>query len=276
MEFLDAAHPIRSALFATTFTYFTTALGAATVFLTRDVSRKLLDGMLGFAAGVMISASFWSLLAPAVEYSKGGSLPSFFPPSVGFFVGGLFLFLMDRIIPHLHIGFETEEAEGISTRIRKTYLFILAMTLHNIPEGLTVGVVFGALGAVESSPELSSHALSLSGAVALTLGMALQNFPEGMAVSLPMRQEGFSRWKSFTVGQLSGIVEPIAGIFGAYFVLTSSFLLPYALGFAAGAMIYVVIEEVIPESHRAGNDDIATTGAMVGFLLMMVLDLSFS
>jgi ZIP family zinc transporter len=242
-----------------------TALGAASVFLVREMSRKVLDGMLGFAAGVMIAASYWSLLAPAIEMSEGKDLPAWFPPMVGFLAGGVFLRGVDRVLPHLHIGFPREEAEGIKTSWQRSTLLVLAITLHNIPEGLAVGVAFGSVAA-------GLPAASLGAAVALALGIGLQNFPEGIAVSVPLRREGMSRLKSFWYGQLSGMVEPVAGVIGAAAVLVSEPLLPYALSFAAGAMIFVVVEEVIPESQRGGNTDVATLGAMLGFAAMMVLD----
>lgn len=253
------------ALLATCFTWMMTALGAASVFLIREMSRKVLDGMLGFAAGVMIAASYWSLLAPAIEMSEGKDLPAWFPPMVGFLAGGVFLRGVDRVLPHLHIGFPREEAEGIKTSWQRSTLLVLAITLHNIPEGLAVGVAFGSVAA-------GLPAASMGAAVALALGIGLQNFPEGIAVSVPLRREGMSRRKSFWYGQLSGMVEPIAGVIGAAAVLVSEPLLPYALSFAAGAMIFVVVEEVIPESQRGGNTDLATLGAMLGFAAMMVLD----
>lgn len=253
------------ALLATCFTWMMTALGAASVFLIREMSRKVLDGMLGFAAGVMIAASYWSLLAPAIEMSEGKDLPAWFPPMVGFLAGGVFLRGVDRVLPHLHIGFPREEAEGIKTSWQRSTLLVLAITLHNIPEGLAVGVAFGSVAA-------GLPAASMGAAVALALGIGMQNFPEGIAVSVPLRREGMSRRKSFWYGQLSGMVEPVAGVIGAAAVLVSEPLLPYALSFAAGAMIFVVVEEVIPESQRGGNTDLATLGAMLGFAAMMVLD----
>jgi ZIP family zinc transporter len=223
--------------------------------------------MLGFAAGVMIAASFWSLLAPAIKLSAGSGLPSFLPPLVGFLAGGAFLWAIDRILPHLHIGFPMEEAEGVKTQWRRSVLLVLAITLHNIPEGLAVGVAFGALGA-------GLPGTSLAGAVALAVGIGIQNFPEGAAVSVPLRREGLGRFRSFWYGQLSGIVEPIAGLLGAAAVVLARPVLPYALGFAAGAMIYVVVEELIPETQRERNTHIATFGAMLGFAVMMVLDVA--
>lgn len=252
---------------ATCFTWGVTALGAAVVFIARNLSQRVLDGMLGFAAGVMIAASFWSLLAPAIEMSEGQAYPAWLPAVVGFVLGGVFLWGIDKILPHLHIGFPREEAEGIKTTWRRSVLLILAITLHNIPEGLAVGVAFGGVSA--NFPEAT-----LGAAVALAIGIGLQNFPEGTAVAMPLRREGMSRLKCFWYGQLSAIVEPVAGVIGAGAVLLARPILPYALAFAAGAMIFVVVEELIPESQRGGNTDLATMGAMLGFTVMMFLDVA--
>ncbi|MBL8119258.1 MAG: ZIP family metal transporter [Anaerolineae bacterium] len=269
METLSQLHPVLLALIATTFTWGVTALGAATVFLTRRVNRKLLDLMLGFAGGVMIAASYWSLLAPAIEMAEGGALPAWVPAVLGFLAGGAFLRLIDIVLPHLHFGAPMQEAEGVRTPWRRTVLLILAITMHNIPEGLAVGVAFGAAASGYPSATLAS-------AVALAIGIGLQNFPEGVAVSLPLRREGFSRLKSMWYGQLSAVVEPIAGVIGAAAVTIARPILPYALSFAAGAMIFVVVEEVIPESHAGGNTDLATMGTMGGFAIMMLLDVALS
>ncbi|HMA59708.1 MAG TPA: ZIP family metal transporter [Halanaerobiales bacterium] len=266
LEWLAGFSPITQALFATLFTWFLTALGAALVFFFTDVKRKILDAMLGFAAGVMIAASYWSLLAPAIEMAENQGYIPWVPAVFGFLLGGAFLYLVDKTLPHLHLGLDVEEAEGIHTTWQRSVLLVLAITLHNIPEGLAVGVAFGA-----ASFNLPSA--SLAGATALALGIGIQNFPEGTAVSVPLKREGFSAVKSFNYGQLSGVVEPIAGIIGAWAVLSMRPLLPYALSFAAGAMIYVVIEELIPESQSEGTD-IATLGAMVGFSIMMLLDVA--
>lgn len=268
MEALQSLHPVIQALLGTTFTWGMTLLGASLVFLHKDLSRRFLDGMLGFAAGVMIAASFWSLLAPAIDMSAGGKLPVWFPATIGFLSGGLFLRIADRLIPHLHLGMPMAEAEGMRTTWRRTTLLILAITLHNLPEGLAVGVAFGAAAA-------GLPYASLAGAVALAVGIGIQNFPEGLAVSLPLRRAGMSRTKSLWYGQLSGLVEPVVGVVGAATVFLSQSILPYALSFAAGAMIYVVIEEVIPESQHGGNTDLATLGGMLGFALMMTLDVAF-
>ncbi len=268
LDSFQALHPVLQALLATCFTWAMTAAGAAVVFTTRDISRKVLDAMLGFAAGVMIAASYWSLLAPAIEMSEGKGVPSWLPAVVGFLAGGLFLRLIDKVLPHLHIGFPTEEAEGVKTSWRRSTLLVLAITLHNIPEGLAVGVAFGALAA--GLPHVS-----LGAAVALAVGIGIQNFPEGLAVSMPLRREGLSRRKSLWYGQLSAIVEPVFGVIGAATVIVAQPILPYALAFAAGAMIFVVIEELVPEAQRGGNTDLATMGSMVGFAMMMLLDVAF-
>lgn len=262
-------HPIIQALLATCFTWAMTAIGSAIVFTAKDISRKVLDTALGFAGGVMIAASYWSLLAPAIEMSEGKEIPAWVPAVSGFLLGGIFLRVIDKVLPHLHIGFPKEEAEGLKTSWHRSTLLVLAITLHNIPEGLAVGVAFGALAA-------GLPAASLGAAVALAIGIGIQNFPEGLAVSVPLRREGMSRRKSFWYGQLSGLVEPIAGVIGAAAVIIAQPILPYALAFAAGAMIFVVIEEVIPEAQRGGNTDLATMGGMVGFAVMMLLDVAFS
>ncbi len=267
MEWLSNLSPVVQALLATGFTWFLTALGAASVFFFRSINRQVLDGMLGFAAGVMIAASYWSLLAPAIEMAEeAGGIP-WVPAVVGFLLGGAFLWGVDKVLPHLHIGYPMEEAEGLQTSWHRSILLVLAITLHNFPEGLAVGVAFGAVAAGLPSA-------TLPGAVALALGIGLQNFPEGMAVSVPLRREGLSRLKSFWYGQLSGTVEPIAGVLGAAAVLLMRPILPYALSFAAGAMIYVVVEELIPESQLESITDIATIGAMLGFAVMMTMDVA--
>jgi ZIP family zinc transporter len=269
IDFFIGLHPVLQALIATCFTWGVTALGSAGVFLARDISKKTLDAMLGFAAGVMIAASFWSLLTPAIKMSEGKDIPAWVPAAAGFLFGGIFLRGIDKILPHLHLGFPLEEAEGIKTSWQRSTLLVLAITLHNIPEGLAVGVAFGAVAAGIPSA-------TLAGAIALTIGIGIQNFPEGLAVSLPLRREGMSRLKSFWYGQLSAIVEPIAGVIGAAAVIIAQPILPYALAFAAGAMIFVVVEELVPESQRGGNTDLATAGAMIGFAVMMVLDVAFA
>lgn len=264
---LQNLHPVVQAVLATCFTWGVTALGAATVFLAREISRKLLDTLLGFACGVMIAASYWSLLAPAIELSQGRSLPAWFPPAVGVLAGALFLRGADRLLPHLHLGFPMNDAEGVKTSWQRTTLLVLAITLHNIPEGLAVGVAFGAVA-------VGLPSATLPAAIALAIGIGLQNFPEGLAVAVPLRREGMSRARSFWYGQLSGAVEPVAGAVGAATVLLAQEILPYALSFAAGAMIFVVVEDAIPEAERSGNTDLASMGAMVGFVVMMVLDVA--
>jgi len=258
---------VTQALIATCFTWGVTALGAASVFFFKNISKKVLDGMLGFAGGVMIAASFWSLLAPSIDLAEAMGVIPWVPAVGGFLLGGIFLRVVDKFLPHLHMNEPVEKAEGIKTGFGKSTLLILAITLHNIPEGLAVGVAFGAVAAGIPSA-------SLVGAAVLALGIGIQNFPEGLAVSVPLRREGLTRFKSFWYGQLSGIVEPIAGVIGAVAVTLIRPILPYALSFAAGAMIFVVVEEVIPESQSSGNSDIATVGAMIGFAVMMMLDVA--
>jgi len=266
-EGLASLNPVLQALLGTLFTWGVTALGAAGVFFFKSIQQRVLNTMLGFAAGVMIAASFWSLLAPAIQMAGENGGPAWLPAVIGFLLGGVFLWVVDRILPHLHIGMALDRAEGIKTRWQRSVLLVLAITLHNIPEGLAVGVAFGAVGA-------GLPAATLAGAVALALGIGIQNFPEGAAVSIPLRREGMSRWKSFLYGQASGMVEPVAGVLGAALVLLIRPLLPYALAFAAGAMIYVVVEEIIPEAQQEEDTHAATFGAMLGFALMMLLDVA--
>jgi len=267
IEWFKALHPVVQALVATLFTWGVTALGASLVFLTRSVGRRVLDFMLAFAGGVMIAASFWSLLAPAIAMAEAQGRTPWIPAAVGFLLGGAFIRLIDWFLPHLHLGFPTSEAEGIKTSWRRSVLLVLAITLHNIPEGLAVGVAFGALAH-------GAEHTSFSAACALALGIGIQNFPEGTAVSVPLRREGMGRLKAFWYGQLSGMVEPVSGVLGALAVLVVAPVLPYALSFAAGAMVFVVVEEVIPESQREGHVDLATVGVMLGFAGMMILDVA--
>ncbi len=268
VQFFEGMGPVKSALIATTFTWVVTALGASLVFFFKTLNRSVLDPMLGFTGGVMVAASFWSLLNPAIEMSER-LYPSmkWMPAAVGFFVGAMFIYMLDKFTPHLHINFGESEKEGVKTQWHKTTLLILAITLHNIPEGLAVGVLFGA--AAEGMPEAS-----IAGAVALAIGIGIQNFPEGIAVAMPLRRHGVSRRKSFWYGQLSAIVEPIAGVLGAFAVIHMQSLLPFALAFAAGAMIYVVVEEVIPETQRDKFTDRSVLGFIGGFLVMMILDVA--
>lgn len=265
---LEALHPVVQALLATGFTWGMTALGAAVVFLTRGFNRRLLDTMLGFAAGVMTAASFWSLLAPAIDMAEDvSSLPAFVPAVTGFLMGGVFLRGLDFVLPHLHVSTPEGTPEGLHTTWRRSVLLVLAITLHNIPEGLAIGVAFGAAAENLSSTTVAS-------AVALAIGVGIQNFPEGLAVAMPLRGEGMSRRKSWWYGQLSAVVEPVAAVIGAAAVLIAQPILPYALAFAAGAMIFVVVEEVIPDSQCNGNADRATMGSMLGFAVMMTLDVA--
>jgi ZIP family zinc transporter len=255
------------ALAATTFTWSLTAVGAGAVFFFRDVSPRALDSALGFTAGVMIAASFWSLLNPAIALAEEMGMVKWIPPLAGFLAGAFSMRLVDYLLPHVHLFGPTEEAEGVKTRWQRTTLLVLAITLHNIPEGLAIGVAFGAVAAGFDS-------VTFPAAVALAIGIGIQNCPEGTAISVPLRREGLSRIKAWWYGQLSAVVEPVAGVIGALAVVTMRPILPYALAFAAGAMIFVVVEEVIPESQRGGNGDLATLGAMVGFALMMTLDVA--
>tara|TARA_B100000686_G_C16806734_1_gene991661 strand:+ start:7658 stop:8473 length:816 start_codon:yes stop_codon:yes gene_type:complete len=263
LSFFESLNPIMAAFIATVFTWALTALGAAFVFVFRSMNRAFLDGMLGFTGGVMVAASFWSLLSPAIQLSSGEGFEKAIPSALGFALGAIFLFCLDKILPHIHINFK--ETEGIKTPWQKTTLLVLAITLHNIPEGLAVGVLFG--GVAVGAPEAS-----IGGAVALAIGIGIQNFPEGIAVSMPLRRNGVSRFKSFWYGQLSAVVEPIAAVIGALAVTFFTPILPYALAFAAGAMIFVVVEEVIPESQQDKYTDIATLGFIGGFIVMMLLD----
>ncbi len=267
MEKFAQLNPIIQALLGTTFTYAMTALGAAGVFLGKDINRRTMEAMLGFAAGVMIAASYFSLLAPAIELSANMDVPLWFPAVAGFLAGGAFLLLVDKLLPHLHPG--ENQPEGVKSSWQRSVLLVFAITLHNIPEGLAVGVGFGAAAAGIDGATLSS-------AIALALGIGIQNFPEGMAVSMPLRGENLSRRKAFMLGQLSGIVEPIAAVIGAWAVMSMRGLLPYALSFAAGAMIYVVAEELIPEAKCAAEDhsDVPTVAVMIGFAVMMLLDVA--
>ena len=268
IDFIQQYSPITQALMATLFTWGVTIAGAALVFLTKTVKPKIMDSMLGFAAGVMIAASFWSLLAPGIEMAQQmGHIP-WLTAVIGFMGGGLFMRLTDQLLPHLHLGLDIEQSEGIKTSWQRSTLLVLAITLHNIPEGLAVGVAVGAVSAHLSSA-------TLGGAIALAIGIGLQNFPEGAAVSLPLRREGMGRTKSFMMGQASGLVEPIAGVLGAAFVINMQNILPYSLCFAAGAMIFVVVEELIPESQRNEvNIDMVTMATMAGFAVMMILDVA--
>ncbi|OHB32865.1 MAG: dihydroorotate dehydrogenase [Desulfuromonadaceae bacterium GWB2_53_15] len=268
IDFFQSYSPISQVLIATFFTWGVTAAGAALVFLTKTVNQRLMDSMLGFAAGVMIAASFWSLLAPGIEMAQQMGQTPWQTAVIGFMGGGIFMRLTDRLLPHLHPGLAVDQSEGIKTSWQRSTLLVLAITLHNIPEGLAVGVAFGAVAAGLPSA-------TLGGAIALAIGIGLQNFPEGTAVSMPLRREGMGKRKSFFFGQASGIVEPVAGVLGALFVLQMRSILPYALCFAAGAMIFVVVVELIPESQRIpANIDLVTMATMAGFSVMMILDVA--
>lgn len=268
VDFFASLSPVSQAFLATLFTWAMTAVGAAVVFTTKSVNRKFMDAMLGAAAGIMIAASFWSLLSPAIEMSEGGLFPAWVPAAVGFLLGGAFLWVADKIIPHLHPSAPIEQAEGYHPANKKrSTLLVFAITLHNIPEGLAVGVAFGAVAS-------GSPSASLAAAIALAIGIGIQNLPEGTAVAMPLRGEGMSRRRSFFYGQFSGMVEPIAAVIGVLAVSIMGPILPFALAFAAGAMIFVVVEEVIPGSQENGNNDLATVCLMLGFTVMMILDVA--
>ncbi len=270
IQWFSRFDPVFQAFLATMFTWAVTAAGAGLVFFFKKINQKVLDSMLGFAAGVMVAASFWSLLAPAIEMAEETSdLPAWLPALIGFLSGGFFLAGLDKILPHLHPGFAMDQSEGPKTNWRRSVLLVLAITLHNIPEGLAIGVAFGAV----------AHGLpsaTLGAAIALTIGIGLQNFPEGTAVSVPLRREGMGRFKAFFYGQLSAVVEPVAAVVGAIAVMNMIAILPYALSFAAGAMIFVVVEELIPEAHLKGNADMVSISMLIGFSIMMVLDVGLS
>ncbi len=268
LELTQNFHPVLQALTCGVFTWGLTALGASLIFAVKEFSQRIFDSLLGFAAGVMIAASFWSLLAPAIEMSTHSGMIPWLPAASGFLLGTIFLRLIDKFLPHLHLGFPVSEAEGIKTSWRRSVLLVLAITIHNIPEGLAVGVAIGA--AALGLPDTTTAA-----AIALVFGIGIQNIPEGFAVSVSLQREKMSKFRSFWYGQLSAVVEPIAAVLGAAAVIWAKPLLPYALGFAAGAMIFVVVEEVIPESQRNGYTDLATTGTILGFLSMMILDVAF-
>ncbi|MDF3129361.1 ZIP family metal transporter [Kiritimatiellaeota bacterium B1221] len=268
MESFQNFHPVLQAFLATLFTWGVTAAGAALVFVTKQVNRNFMDAMMGFAAGVMIAASYWSLLAPGIQMAERLGQIAWMTAAIGFMCGGLFMRLTDRLLPHLHPGLAFDKREGVKTSWQRSTLLVLAITLHNIPEGLAVGVAFGAAAAGLPSATIGA-------AIALAIGIGIQNFPEGTAVSMPLAREGMSRRKSFMLGQASGMVEPIAGVLGAFFVLQMQGVLPFALCFAAGAMIFVVVEELIPESQRKGaNIDVVTLATMLGFTVMMILDVA--
>lgn len=266
MEAFIILSPLQQALLIGVFTWMMTAAGAAFVFASKDFNQKMMDAMLGFAGGVMIAASFWSLLQPAAVLASANGMSVWFPMAAGFMLGGFSLWILDKLLPHLHPNMKLEKAEGLNSHKKKrSTLLVLAITLHNIPEGLAIGVSVGAAS--------MSGGAGLAGVLILAAGLGLQNIPEGFAVSMPLRRDGLSRRKSFTYGQLSGLVEPIAAVAGVLAVGLFQPLLPYALSFAAGAMIFVVAEEVIPASHEEGNGDLASACLIIGFTIMMVLDI---
>lgn len=269
IHFFSSINPILAAFLATLFTWGMTAFGASFVYFFKTINRKYLDGMLGFTGGVMIAASIWSLLLPAISMAESdfGKSFSWIPASIGFLLGAFFLFFLDRIFPHLHINFEESENEGIYLGFKKTTLLVLAITLHNIPEGLAIGILFGGAA-------LGIEGATIGAAVSLMIGIGLQNLPEGIAVAMPLRRLGLSRRKSFFYGQMSAVVEPIFGVIGALAVVFIEPIMPYALSFAAGSMVYVVVEEVIPETQRDKYTDIATLGFIIGFVVMMILDVA--
>uniref|UniRef100_A0A8C3R4G9 Zinc transporter ZIP11 n=1 Tax=Cyanoderma ruficeps TaxID=181631 RepID=A0A8C3R4G9_9PASS len=259
--------PVLQAGLGTALTWALTAAGSALVFVFSSGQRRILDGSLGFAAGVMLAASYWSLLAPAIEMAEeSGAFGafSFFPVAAGFALGAAFVYGADLLIPELVSGNSSAGAGPPLSSWRRIMLMILAITIHNIPEGLAVGVGFGAVG--------KSPSATFQSARNLAIGIGIQNFPEGLAVSLPLRGAGFSTWKAFWFGQLSGMVEPLAGVLGALAVVLARPLLPYALGFAAGAMVYVVMDDIIPEAHTSGNGKLASWASVLGFVVMMSLD----
>ncbi|MGL5042347.1 MAG: ZIP family metal transporter [Culicoidibacterales bacterium] len=264
LEWFKTLPPVTQAFAGGMLGFIVTTLGASIILVVKNVNQKLIDGMLGFSAGIMIAASFWSLLNPAIDqvmegYGKSG----FWMIAVGFLLGGGVLWALDKIIPHLHMY--ANKSEGVHTKWSKSTLLMLAITMHNIPEGLSVGVAFGG-AALTGDPSL------VTGAIGLAIGIAIQNFPEGTAISAPMYADGISKTKAVIMGSLSAIVEPVAAVIGALLVLQMQAILPFALAFAAGAMIFVVVEELIPESQANENTDFATLMAMVGFTIMMTLD----
>ncbi len=271
LDWFMSLNPVVQALIGTLFTWGLTAAGAALVYFFKTINRNVFNLMLGFASGVMIAASFWSLLAPAIDMANEQGAIAWLVVAIGFGLGGVFLYIADKTVPHMHFGMNHDK-EGIPTKLKRNILLVFSITLHNIPEGLAVGVAFGAIQYTTGDP----LAATLS-AIGLAIGIGIQNFPEGAAVSIPLRQEGLTRNKSFFLGQLSGIVEPVAGVLGAVLVISVSRVLPYALAFAAGAMIYVVVEELIPEAQQKVTPKgahYATFGVMVGFIIMMMLDVA--
>lgn len=256
---------IEQAALAGLFTWGMTALGAATILPVRTTNQRFMDLMLGFTAGIMLAASYFSLLAPAIAMAEERGITPWVPAVGGFLLGAGFVRLADMMIPHVHPRMESATVEGVPTEWRRSTLMLTAMTIHNIPEGLAVGVAFGAAA-------MGGEGATVAGAVALTLGIGMQNFPEGAAVSFPLRRAGMSRGRAFMWGQSSAVVELFAAVIGAAVVVMAAPILPWALSFAAGAMVFVVLEEVVPESHRHGQSDEAALGAVLGFAIMMALD----
>lgn len=264
------ANPVLAALLGTIFTWGVTALGAALVFPFANVSKRVFNGLLGFSAGVMIAASFWSLLNPAILLAEEQGMNPIIQAALGFLSGGLFILIIDRFLPHMHVI--TKHEEGLKSSWRRSILLVMAITLHNFPEGLAVGVAFGYAATLAAGS--NAAIVAVGGAIALAIGIGIQNFPEGAAVSVPLRREGMNKTKAFMIGQFSGMVEPIAGLIGAFLAISMRSILPFSLSFAAGAMIYVVVEELIPESQMMETTKIATIGAMIGFTVMMILDVA--
>ena len=266
-DFFNELSPVLQALIAAIFTWGVTMLGASIVFFFKEVKKGIMDALLGFSAGVMIAASFWSLLSPAIDMANSMKMISWLVVFLGFFSGGLLLFLGDKLYDFLQNRNKKRITASKSSKIKRCLMLVFSITLHNIPEGLVVGVAFGSLA-------YSLEGSTLASSLTLALGIGLQNFPEGSAVSLPLRREGMSRKKAFFYGQLSGVVEPIAAVVGAILVLHIQSLLPFLLAFAAGAMIYVVVEELIPESQSNQKKDLMALFTLIGFSVMMILDVA--
>ena len=268
MEFLAKINdPVLLALASTCFTWFMTALGAGMVFFFKEINKRVLNMMLGFAAGIMVAASFWSLLEPAIEMAQSAPIPAWLVAAIGFVGGAGFLCLADHVMPHAHFFAKEGQTEGIPTHLKRSILLVFSITLHNIPEGMAVGVtIAGALA--------GNAGITITGAFALSLGIAIQNFPEGAIVSMPLKGEGMGKPKAFLCGMASGAVEPVFGFLTILLAAQMTKILPYFLSFAAGAMIYVVVEELIPEAQAGEHTNIGTIGTAIGFALMMVLDVA--
>lgn len=269
MEYLETLHPVFQALLGGIFTWLCTVVGSAAVFLTKEVNARLLAIMQGFAAGVMMAASFWSLLAPALDFAElsDSKMPAWLAVAIGFLAGGIFLRLLDVVVPHIHPAGDHGDTDPKENSLSRSTMLYLAVTIHNIPEGLAIGVAYAAA-------YLDLNGATIASALALTIGIGIQNIPEGSALSMPIRAEGKSQKSAFMLGQSSALVEPIAAVIGAAAVITITAILPYALAFAAGAMIFVVVEDLIPESQTSNHTDEATMALMVGFCVMMILDVA--